>query len=316
MEASAFHPGSELLMEQRWTKMFVISIVLHLALCSLVLFVPEPSFYHKAPSVVYEVDLVEMPAGKMSGPAIGAAGKRAPAKALSAPPKATPAKRLSPPKPEAKPVVIAKKEIQTKPQPLKSVPEPAVTKRLDKPSEIIPKKVEENKKQTEQNDQELINKALSKVAAKVRSSADEKSPPAPGQSPGTGKATARGAGGTGGTGGAGGGAAGGQGSGNRIALGLYRAEVMAKVTNNWSYPAALNGPKNKNDCEAIVVVTASSDGTISDVELKHSSGNPIFDESVLKAIKRSEPLPRLPEGYTQQSEEIEFTFNLSEMENQ
>jgi colicin import membrane protein len=253
---------------------------------------------------------VEMPAGKMSGPATGAASKSAPAKALSAPPKATPAERLSTPKPEAKPVVIAKKEIQTKPQPLKPVPEPAVTKRLDKPPEITPKKVkEDNKQQTEQNNQELINKALSQVAAKVRSSAEEKTPPAPGQLPGTGKATARG------TGGAGGGEAGGQGSGNRIALGLYRAEVMAKVTGNWSYPAALNGPKNKNDCEAIVVVTANSDGTISDVELKHSSGNPIFDESVLKAIKRSEPLPRLPEGYTQQSEEIEFTFNLSEMEN-
>jgi colicin import membrane protein len=90
--------------------------------------------------------------------------------------------------------------------------------------------------------------------------------------------------------------------------------VKVKVTSNWSYPAALNGPINKNNCEAIVAVTVNSDGTISDVELKHSSGNPIFDESVLKAVKRSAPLPRLPEGY-KQSEEIEFKFNLSEMEN-
>lgn len=308
MDALPFHPASDILAEQRWKKMFTISFVLHVALCSLVLIVPEPSFYRRSPSVIYEVDLVDMPGGKMSGPAGGETKSAAPAKALSAPPKAAPARRLSTPKPEAKPVVIAKKEIQTKPQTLKPLPEPAVTKRLDKP-EPTPKPVkEDNKQETQQDDQELIDRALSKVAAKVKSSSDEKTPQATAQSPGTGRGT-----GTGG-GGAGDGRPGGQGGGNRVADSLYKAEVKVKVTNNWSYPAALNG--KKSNCEAVIVVTANSDGTISKIELKRSSNNPIFDESVIKAIKRSEPLPRLPEGYASQAEEIEITFNLSEMENQ
>jgi outer membrane biosynthesis protein TonB len=47
--------------------------------------------------------------------------------------------------------------------------------------------------------------------------------------------------------------------------------------------------------------------------VKHS-GSPVFDESVTRAIKRSDPLPPMPESYPKSYEELEITFNLKELE--
>jgi len=56
------------------------------------------------------------------------------------------------------------------------------------------------------------------------------------------------------------------------------------------------------------------DGTISQFTFKKRSGDAIFDESVAKAIERSNPLPPFPEGFLKSSEEIEINFNLRELE--
>jgi colicin import membrane protein len=40
----------------------------------------------------------------------------------------------------------------------------------------------------------------------------------------------------------------------------------------------------------------------------------LFDESVSKAIERSNPLPPFPEGYRKTNEELEINFNLKDLE--
>ncbi len=45
---------------------------------------------------------------------------------------------------------------------------------------------------------------------------------------------------------------------------------------------------------AKVLIRLNSDGTIKDVDVKKSSGNNVFDETIVGAIKKSAPLPIPP----------------------
>ena len=67
--------------------------------------------------------------------------------------------------------------------------------------------------------------------------------------------------------------------------------------------------------EAVVLLRIRKDGTVLETRFIKPSGNKLFDESVLKAIEKSKPLPPLPEGYEKNYEEIEITFkNLKDLE--
>jgi colicin import membrane protein len=88
-------------------------------------------------------------------------------------------------------------------------------------------------------------------------------------------------------------------------------EVEEWVKSNWSFPVALEREK---DLEATVLLLVKRDGTIAKTRFLKRSSNSIFDESVARAIKRSDPLPPFPEGYKKSQDEIEITFNLKELE--
>ena len=96
-------------------------------------------------------------------------------------------------------------------------------------------------------------------------------------------------------------------------LRLYKLEIENKIKNNWIYPAALVNLKKK-DLEAIVILKVKKDGKIIKFWFKKKSNDIIFDNSVIKAIERANPLPPFPEGYKKSYEEIEINFNLSELE--
>jgi colicin import membrane protein len=55
-------------------------------------------------------------------------------------------------------------------------------------------------------------------------------------------------------------------------------------------------------------------GTIMKTEIKKRSSNPIFDQSVIKAIEKSDPLPPFPEWYKKSYDEIEINFNLKDLQ--
>ena len=107
----------------------------------------------------------------------------------------------------------------------------------------------------------------------------------------------------------------GRGSENGITIRIYKMEVEDRVKSNWSYPVALVNSGSLKALEATVVIKVKSDGTILKSWFKRRSSDVIFNDSVMKAIDRSVPLPPFPEGYRKSYDEIEINFNLSELEN-
>ena len=97
---------------------------------------------------------------------------------------------------------------------------------------------------------------------------------------------------------------------NGITIHLYRMEIYDLIKSNWSLPAL-----DDESLAAVIELTVKNNGTILKTRMTQRSGNERFDQSVLKAIKRSDPLPPFPEGYRKTHEEIEINFNLSDLEN-
>ncbi|MGD9161087.1 MAG: energy transducer TonB [Desulfobacteraceae bacterium] len=93
-----------------------------------------------------------------------------------------------------------------------------------------------------------------------------------------------------------------------LALNIYKMEAESLIKSNWSYSDALG------NYEAIVLVKVRKDGKVLETHFIKRSGNNVFDESVIKAIELANPLPPLPEGYKENYEEIEITFNLKDLE--
>jgi colicin import membrane protein len=253
-------------------------VLFHLAVFSTIFLVPESLPTRRIGGTVYEVNLVEMPTKR--APKAGKEVKSDTGKRVSDSAKITPAKRIGSPKKEEKPVVIAKRTLSAKKlEPEKPKENPS--KLIDRAISKIETKVKEEKR-TEEKDS--IARAISKLETHVKG--------------------AEGAGATGGAAGVG------------VAIQMYRLEVEEKIKGNWSYPVALGDVKDKKGLEAIVVVHVRSDGTILKSRFKTRSSFPLFDQSVLRAVERSDPLPPFPEGYMKTSEEIEINFNLKELEEQ
>lgn len=80
------------------------------------------------------------------------------------------------------------------------------------------------------------------------------------------------------------------GSGSSTSAG-YGGMVAAKVKPNIVFPDSIAG-----NPRAEVEVRASPDGTIVGVRLSKSSGNPAWDEAVVRALYKTETLPRDIDG--------------------
>lgn len=266
METLLFHPASDTLMEAKWGKMFMVSLVLHLLVFSTILFIPENIKTRKIQGTVYEVKLVEMP--RVKRPPVKTKARPKTVKRL-APAKTAPSKELTRLKSTAKTVVIAKRTAKAKTKKL-APPEDSTKKHIDQALEKIKKKVEAGDKNSDAP-------ALAKV-------------PLPDELPGQASSSGR--------------------AENGITIHLYRMEIYDLIKSNWSFPAL-----DDKNLAATIELTVKNNGTILKIQMTQSSGYERFDQSVLKAIKLSDPLPPFPEGYRKTHEEIEINFNLSELEN-
>ncbi len=283
---------------QRWTRGVVVSLLFHVLLFSLVLFVPEsmPTRRIGGPAI-YEVNLVEMPtAGRSAGPqaSVEKSGKE-----VSIPKAAPAARRISPPAREEKPVVIGKRVVERKKeekQEPKKPPPPEVS-----PSKLIDGAISKIEKKVKTEKTDHLAKALSKVENKVKAEKTDHLAKAISQIETRAQGEGQGVSGEGGT-------------ESGITIRMYQLAVEEQIKSNWSYPVALMDAKKLKDLEAIVLVKVQQDGTIVKAWFKKRSASSIFDGSVLKAVERSDPLPPFPEGYTKSYDEIEIRFNLSELE--
>jgi len=262
--------------------MLVLSILFHAVLLSLIFFLPEPmSRTNRFEGIVYEVDLVELPLRQLPEVKTPQIAKQKKAKAIVG--KKLKAKRIVRPK-KRKPVVIAKKSIDRK-KILPEKPKEDPSKLLDQVISKIERKVQRQErdlsmKQTTAPEEEALERALSRIQKKAMEGSEQ----------GTGRA----------------------GGFYGIPVQIYQAEIENRIKSNWSYPVAIQGSR---DLEAVIVVKVRRDGKIMETQFARRSSNPIFDQSVAKAVERSDPLPPFPEGYLKSYHEIEIRFNLKDLEN-
>jgi len=263
------------LMETKWSPMLVLSVLFHLGIFSVFLFVPDSLPSRSIEGIIYEVNLVNMPAGGGSKPTGTTGVKEKKGKTIVK--KDVRAKRIKEPeKKEEKPLVISKRAVQKETAPIKK-PKTSPSKLIDKAISRIKKQVKSEDKADE--GRAHIEKAISKLESSARGRGALGSP--------TGRSNVG------------------------IPIRIYQIEVENRIKSNWSYPVAMS---NKKNLEAIVVVKVKRNGAILDTKFVKRSASVIFDQSVIKAIERSEPLPPFPEGYIRRYDEIEINFNLKELE--
>lgn len=270
----------------KWRYPLIFSLVFHLTVFSMFLFVPEsmPTRRINGPTV-YEVDLVQLPSQpvkKVKMAAVATTGKVIPNSV-----KTSGSRRITQAKKKEKPVIIGKRVVERKAEkkkPLKKVAKPKVnaSKLIDQAISKIERKVKAEKK-VKVAKKDHLSTALSKIQSQVAKSGKENPTGEPSES--------------------------------GIAIRLYQMEVAERIKQNWSYPVAISNPGELQGIEAVVVVTVRENGVIIRSSIKKRSLNTLFDASVLKAIERSDPLPPFPDGYRKSSDDIEIRFNLSEMEN-
>ncbi len=90
----------------------------------------------------------------------------------------------------------------------------------------------------------------------------------------------------------------------------YQMKIARAIKRNWSFPFLLFNVKNEEIPEAVVLLTIRNDGTILTVSFKERSSNGLFDESIVNAIQKSNPLPEFPSGYEKIYDEVEIRFSL------
>ncbi len=269
MAADGRQTGNSL-MDMKWSPMVVLSVLFHLAIFTVVLFVPEAMPTRRFESVVYSVNLVEMPTGTDLKTGRTATAKGTKGKTIVK--RDSTAKRIKVQEKKKKPLVIAKRTVE----PAK----PKVEKPKLSASELIDKAVSRVEKKVEKAEEEShVDRAISRLETEV---GDSNVLGSRGEKPMVG-----------------------------IPVQIYQMEVEERIKSNWSYPVAL---QSKKDLEAIVVVRVKRDGTLLKTEMVKGSSDPIFDESVIRAVKRSDPLPPFPEGYIKSYDEIEIKFNLRDLE--
>jgi len=90
----------------------------------------------------------------------------------------------------------------------------------------------------------------------------------------------------------------GEGGGGKASLDqmdIYKVEIAYVIQQNWAFSEPMVG--GRKNLEARLVIKILPEGRIADIFFETKSGNVYFDDSVFKAVKKSDPLPPLPKGY-------------------
>ena len=72
----------------------------------------------------------------------------------------------------------------------------------------------------------------------------------------------------------------------------YSGKVHQRVRPNIVWNGETSG------LETVIAVHCAQNGVLLSAEIQHGSGNPEWDDAALKAVKRSDPMPRDTDGET------------------
>ena len=89
-------------------------------------------------------------------------------------------------------------------------------------------------------------------------------------------------------------------------LNEYYSLVWAKIKGAWTIPENLL--KEMVDLETIIVLIIERNGKIQNILFEKRSGNTLYDQSAMRAIKKAEPLPPIPKEWSDDTLEIGIRF--------
>ncbi|HOX14668.1 MAG TPA: TonB family protein [Smithellaceae bacterium] len=90
----------------------------------------------------------------------------------------------------------------------------------------------------------------------------------------------------------------------------YKRFIWSKIKKNWTLPTTL---MPKNNVETIIEVRIAQSGALEYIGFEKRSGNSYFDESALRAVKKSIPFPPLTGWVNSRSIEIGIRFHSAEL---
>ena len=93
--------------------------------------------------------------------------------------------------------------------------------------------------------------------------------------------------------------------------GWYIEAVKRKVQSNWLQNTIDPAVRAARTAHAVVQFTIYKDGTVKDIRVQQASGNLSMDNSGLRAIMQSNPMPALPPDYPGSYVQVLFDFDLS-----
>jgi len=86
----------------------------------------------------------------------------------------------------------------------------------------------------------------------------------------------------------------------------YYSMIWAKVKQEWTLPENL--PKEKMDFETVIVVVVERNGKIQKSWFEKKSGNSLYDQMAMRAIRKAEPFPPIPAEFSDKTFEVGIRF--------
>ena len=86
----------------------------------------------------------------------------------------------------------------------------------------------------------------------------------------------------------------------------YTSMLVKKISRNWQWAVEFGRLKS------VVYFKIQKDGTLSDVAIKETSGDALFDQQALRAIQLCDPFPPLPDEYPENNLGVFFEFSFKE----
>lgn len=282
--------------EERLSKWITFSFLLHLAVAVAFVLSPMMPSPRIASNPVYTVDLV-------GGERIGRTSFGTDLAEL--------AKNSRKEAAAAAPVETAKKEPReeklekAKPAEKKAAPDDKVLLN-DKSKKDPAKAVKEAKADEAKNETASANSVRERLikAAAERASARSESA----QKPSKGEALSTGTGEGVGASALGAGGRGGPGIVKGMDYVIYQNRMLSTIKNNWVWVGS------RSNIKVVVHFNIRNNGEIVGLKVVQSSGNPSYDDSVLRAVRKSSPLPPLGESIRDGFSEVELAFRPEDLE--
>lgn len=86
-------------------------------------------------------------------------------------------------------------------------------------------------------------------------------------------------------------------------FGPFMRDLQQRIKHNW-FP-----PKEEESKNVVLLFTIARDGSLLRVNVLKSSGSAVVDMAALTAVKLAAPFRPLPNGYSKDSVDIQFTFD-------